>query len=163
MKCRFRDRPPGATSLALLAQNEGSDAGDGIQIFGHHLGVLDLDAEGGLHEGDDLKDAGRIDEATIQKRGFVFQCRGILNVEIADDELPDLLPRGFHAPASMSTTAGNGYLKNAARLPLAGAQHPGLPFGIGHDADVLVSAGTLEKALNLTFLSKADLEQQRGA
>src|SRR5258708_641763 len=93
-------------TLRLLAGDKGGDVGDRFEVVGHHLAVLDLDAKLAFEKVDHLEHAGRVDDAVIEQRGVIGERAGIGDVEIAENELPDLV-FDVHARFLATATLGS--------------------------------------------------------
>src|SRR5690606_15009255 len=95
-------RVPGLGQLAL---GVGGDAGDAAQVLGHHVLVVDQEAEGFLQPGHQGEHADRVDDAGLEQV-HVEAGGAVVAGEGGDDEVVDDVLRGSHADVWNVGTGG---------------------------------------------------------
>src|SRR5882724_9979035 len=89
---------------AALPRQVGAETGHGVEVLGHHLDVLDGHVKRLLEEGDHLEHARRIDDPGLEQRHVIGERGRIGNVEVSEEELPNLVS-DLHLPLSSSSRA----------------------------------------------------------
>src|SRR4051812_29961738 len=80
----------GQAAHQLVAVDEGANRSDAVEVLGHHVLVVDRDAEGLLEELNELDDAGRVDETGFAERGcFGESVQVVAEQEVVGDEAPE--------------------------------------------------------------------------
>src|SRR5690606_37647557 len=79
---------------------------EGIQVLGHQLRVLDLDAEGLLEKEDQLQESRGIHDALSQERRVVGETRVVSEQEGVDDEGTDELLAFHHFRTALPRVHG---------------------------------------------------------